>query len=130
MFLCIWAYLRHYINLVILKSLLPPSTLTIPFTSTTITTGEFTTVGPYELNWETQQYKCWIAQPIVFFLLAALQTINVIWFFLLVRIALRYLVKGEQKDERSEDEEEEVPEPVMGNGKAANGKTVEPVAVE
>jgi len=128
MFLCIWAYLRHYINLVILKSLLPPGH--IPFTS--ITTGEFTTVGPYELNWETQQYKCWIAQPIVFFLLAALQIINIIWFFLLVRIATRYLLKGEQKDERSEDEaeEEEMPEPTLANGKPANGKPVEPVAVE
>ncbi|TKA63683.1 hypothetical protein B0A55_10691, partial [Friedmanniomyces simplex] len=129
MFLCIWAYLRHYINLVVLKSLLPPGH--IPYTS--IRTGEFATVGPYELNWETQQYKCLISQPMVFFLLACLQTINIIWFFLLVRIALRYLIKAEQKDERSEDEgeeEEEVPEPRMANGLPANGKVVEPVAVE
>jgi len=42
------------------------------------------------------------------------------------------LIKGEQKDERSEDEaeEEEVPEPRMGNGLAANGGVVKPVAVE
>ncbi|KAK4963588.1 sphingosine N-acyltransferase lag1 [Elasticomyces elasticus] len=128
MFLCIWAYLRHYINLLILKSLLPPGH--IPFTS--IPTGEFATIGPYELNWELQQYKFSISQPIVFFLLASLQTINIIWFFLLVRIALRYLLKGEQKDERSEDEaeDEEMPEPKLANGELANGKPVKAVAVE
>jgi len=128
MFLCIWAYLRHYINLLVLKTLLPPGR--IPYTN--IRTGEFATVGPYELNWELQQYKSSVSQPMVFLLLASLQTINIIWFFLLVRIALRYLIKGEQKDERSEDEaeEEEMPEPRMGNGLTANGNVVKPVAVE
>ncbi|KAK1023028.1 sphingosine N-acyltransferase lag1 [Friedmanniomyces endolithicus] len=128
MFLCIWAYLRHYINLLVLKTLISPGR--IPYTN--IRTGEFATVGPYELNWELQQYKSSVSQPMVFLLLASLQTINIIWFFLLVRIALRYLIKGEQKDERSEDEaeEEEMPEPRMGNGLAANGNVVKPVAVE
>ena len=33
-------------------------------------------IGPYELNWETEQYKCWIAQYITFGLLASLQAEN------------------------------------------------------
>jgi very-long-chain ceramide synthase len=105
-FLCIWAYTRHYLNLVILKSLLPPGELNIPYTSLTLKTGEFTTVGPYKLDWDTQQYKCWISQPIVFFLLAALQAINMFWFFLICRILARYFMTGEEKDERSDDEDE------------------------
>lgn len=119
-FLCVWAYLRHYINLTILASLLPPYTFTynaanvpatlmsfIPANGTALGTGKFATVGPFELNWETQQYKCWISQIITFALLAALQAVNVVWFFLLIRILVRYLFAGEKKDERSEDEGEE-----------------------
>lgn len=99
----IWGYLRHYINLVILKSLLPPGY--VPYTN--IKTGEFATVGPYTLDWETQQYKCWISQPIVFFLLASLQAINIFWYFLIIRILYRIIRSGEKKDDRSDDEEEE-----------------------
>ncbi|WPH01941.1 sphingosine n-acyltransferase lag1 [Acrodontium crateriforme] len=114
-FIGVWAYLRHYINLSILRSLvpavvgkfvnqaLPPSVLP----AGGFHTGEFETVGPFELNWETQQYKCWIAQIITFALLAALQAVNIFWFLLILRILYRFLFKGVQKDERSEDEEEE-----------------------
>ncbi|KAK4632187.1 Sphingosine N-acyltransferase-like protein FUM17 [Fulvia fulva] len=93
MFMVIWAYLRHYLNLRILKSLLPG--------------GEFKTIGPYELNWDTQQYKCWISQVITFPLLAALQAVNIFWFILILRILWRVLSTGEEKDERSDNEEEE-----------------------
>ena len=89
----IWAYLRHYLNLRILKSLLPG--------------GEFRTIGPYELNWDTQQYKCWISQAITFPLLAALQAVNIFWFILILRILYRVLATGEEKDERSDNEEDE-----------------------
>jgi len=61
MFIGIWTYMRHYLNLRILLSIL----------------YEFKTVGPFELNWETQQYKCWISQAISFALLAILQAVNV-----------------------------------------------------
>jgi very-long-chain ceramide synthase len=131
-FMLIWAYLRHYINLVILKSLLPPfeTTLSIPYTNQTfhIRTGEFATVGNYTLDFSMQQYKCWISQLITFGLLAALQAVNMFWFFLICRILLRIALKGVQKDERSEDEEEEEePVAVEGNGSAkpqiaVNGK--------
>ncbi|KAK4505748.1 hypothetical protein PRZ48_003713 [Zasmidium cellare] len=113
MFMFIWAYLRHYINLRIIYSMLPG--------------GEFRTVGPYDLNWDTQQYKCWISQSITFALLAILQAVNLFWFFLIGRILWRFLSTGEEKDERSEDEEDEPEvveqvEPVKMNGYAAAGK--------
>ncbi|KAF2767707.1 longevity assurance proteins LAG1/LAC1 [Teratosphaeria nubilosa] len=122
LFVLIWAYLRHYINLTILKSLLyPPTTFHIPFTNLTLTTGEFATVGPYTLDWETQQYKCWLSQPITFALLAALQLVNMVWFFLILRILARYVFKGVQKDERSEDEEEEEEEREDGEWEKSDG---------
>ena len=93
-----WIYLRHYLNLKILWAVLT----------------EFRTVGPFELNWETQQYKCWISQYITFALLASLQAVNLFWLFLILRILKNYIFTNVKKDERSEDEdseEEEVPVP-------------------
>ncbi|KAJ9150282.1 Sphingosine N-acyltransferase LAG1 [Pleurostoma richardsiae] len=92
--LCIfaWVYLRHYINLLILYSI----------------TTEFRSVGPFELNWETQQYKCWISQVITFGLLAALQVLNLYWLYALFRNAYRFAVLGIRKDDRSDPEESEV----------------------
>lgn len=68
---------------------------------------EFRTVGPFELNWETQQYKCWISQYITFALLASLQAVNLFWLFLILRILANYLFNSVKKDERSDDEDEE-----------------------
>lgn len=90
-FVFVWTYLRHYINLKILWSVLTT----------------FKTVGPYEVNWVTQQYKCYISQPIVFGLLAALQSVNAYWLFLILRIMWRYLVGNGVKDDRSDDEGED-----------------------
>lgn len=130
LFACVWIYLRHYINLCILWA-----TLT-----------EFKTVGPFELNWETQQYKCWISQYITFGLLACLQAVNLFWLYLILRIAKRYVFDSDLDDERSDNEEsEEEPEETKENdsrkalenntGTAKdtpvvliNGKSVEPNA--
>lgn len=90
--ICVWTYLRHYINLKILWSVLT----------------EFKTVGDWELNWDTQQYKCWISQPIVFGLLFALQVLNAYWLFLIIRIVYRFVVGGGVEDERSDDEDDDV----------------------
>lgn len=94
-------------------------------------TNEFRTVGPFELNWETQQYKCWISQYITFALLAVLQLVNLFWFFLILRIGWRFLRASELADERSEYEEDteevlekeglERVEGVEGEGVLANG---------
>ncbi|CAG7967926.1 unnamed protein product [Penicillium salamii] len=91
MFVGWWIYLRHYLNLKILWAVLT----------------EFRTVGPFELNWETQQYKCWISQYITFSLLASLQAVNLFWLFLILRILTNYIFTNVTKDERSDDEEEE-----------------------
>lgn len=91
MFVGWWIYLRHYLNLKILWAVLT----------------EFRTVGPFELNWETQQYKCWISQYITFALLASLQAVNLFWLFLILRILTNYIFTNVTKDERSDDEEEE-----------------------
>lgn len=87
-----WVYLRHVLNLRILYSLLT----------------EFRTVGPYELNWETQQYKCWISNIITFGLLACLQCLNLFWLYFLLCSALRFLSTGDKKDDRSEPDESEI----------------------
>ncbi|PKY03356.1 longevity-assurance protein 1 [Aspergillus campestris IBT 28561] len=95
-FVGMWIYLRHVLNLKILWA-----TLT-----------EFRTVGPFELNWETQQYKCWISQYITFALLASLQAVNLFWLYLILRILKNYILSNVTKDERSDDdteEEEETP---------------------
>ncbi|KKK24721.1 putative ceramide synthase membrane component (LAG1), partial [Aspergillus rambellii] len=86
-----WIYLRHILNLKFLWAVLT----------------EFRTVGPFELNWETQQYKCWISQYITFALLASLQAVNLFWLFLILRILKNYIFSNVKKDERSDDEDEE-----------------------
>ncbi|KOS43075.1 hypothetical protein ACN38_g6033 [Penicillium nordicum] len=106
MFIGWWIYLRHVLNLKILWAVLT----------------EFRTVGPFELNWETQQYKCWISQYITFALLASLQAVNLFWLFLILRILSNYLFTNVTKDERSEDEEEELElEPVNATKGIATG---------
>ena len=89
--MCVWGYLRHFINLKILYSILT----------------EFRTVGPFDLNWDTQQYKCWISQYITFALLASLQAVNLFWWFFICRIAYRFIVFKDADDERSEYEPSE-----------------------
>lgn len=87
-FMCIWGYTRHFLNLKILYSILTT----------------FKTVGPYELNWDTQQYKCWLSQLITFSLLASLQAVNLFWWFFICRIAYRFIVFKDADDDRSEYE--------------------------
>ncbi|KAI9883568.1 MAG: hypothetical protein M1823_004666 [Watsoniomyces obsoletus] len=103
-FIAIWIYLRHYINLHILWA-----TLT-----------EFRTIGPYELNWATEQYKGPLSQVIAFILLASIQALNLFWLFLILRIAKNYVfnnVKADEIDERSEfEDDDEVDGAVVGGG--------------
>ncbi|KAI1375921.1 longevity assurance proteins LAG1/LAC1 [Hypoxylon crocopeplum] len=113
-FMCAWTYLRHYLNLRILYSL---------FT-------EFKTVGPYEMNWETEQYKCGLSFWITLGLLSSLQALNLFWMFFIVRIAYRFVVYNEADDDRSEVEESDVDEPEREKAekqKAIKGKNAETV---
>ncbi|EGX96311.1 ceramide synthase membrane component (LAG1), putative [Cordyceps militaris CM01] len=115
-FVCVWVYLRHYINLQIIVSM---------FT-------EFRTVGPFELNWETQQYKCWISQYITTALLTSLQALNLFWLFYILRIAYRFVRDSNATDDRSDDEDEDttlaedrkLSVPILTiNGEKPNGKS-------
>ncbi|RJE23967.1 Ceramide synthase [Aspergillus sclerotialis] len=110
-FVVMWIYLRHYLNLKILWAILT----------------EFRTVGPFELNWETQQYKCWISQYITFALLASLQAVNLFWLFLILRILKNYLFNSIKKDERSDDEddEEEEEEEQNDTARATGANTIQ-----
>ena len=92
-FVFIWGYCRHFLNLQIIYA----------------TMTKFRTVGPFTLDWEKQQYKCWISQPITLTLLVSLQAVNLFWFFLILRIAKNYVMHDGLKDERSDygSEEEE-----------------------
>ncbi|KAF7540113.1 hypothetical protein G7Z17_g12268 [Cylindrodendrum hubeiense] len=105
LFMGVWIYLRHYINLKIIWSL---------FT-------EFETIGPFEMDWEAGQFKCRLAQVITSTLLSSLQALNLFWLFYISRIAYRFAFQNQLDDDRSEDEDEEeetpMPEP------KANGET-------
>ena len=94
---------------------------------------DFKTVGPFELDWETQQYKCWISQYVTFPLLAMLQALNLFWFFIIMRIAYNIAFKNEKRDVRDDDEDEEQEERERGGGvhelQAANDRAKETAAV-
>jgi len=112
-FMCVWIYLRHYLNLRILLSL---------FT-------EFRTIGPYGIVWETEQYKGFLSFVITLGLLGSLQALNLFWLFFILRIAYRFVVHNVAKDDRSDVEESELEDnaspqkpKVLINGEAtANG---------
>ncbi|KAL9101402.1 MAG: hypothetical protein Q9163_003337 [Psora crenata] len=95
-FVLVWTYLRHYVNIVILYSILTT----------------FRTVGPFELDWETQQYKCSLSQYITFGLLAFLQGINMFWMYFIIKVAWNIAFRHVEKDVRSDDEEDEAEEDV------------------
>jgi acyl-CoA-dependent ceramide synthase len=86
-----WIYTRHYLGLIILKSV----------------ATEFRTVGLWVLDWDKQYYKCWISQYGTFGLLSILQTLDLYWLFLILRIAVRIARGGEQKDDREDDDDED-----------------------
>lgn len=89
-FIFVWIYMRHYLNLGILWSVLT----------------KFKSVGPWELNWETGSYKSGLAQLIAIVLLGSLQAVNLFWLWLILRIAKRYVLTSDAVDERSDDEDE------------------------
>ncbi|TVY65708.1 Sphingosine N-acyltransferase-like protein [Lachnellula suecica] len=106
-FIVAWCYLRHYLNLVILWSEF----------------NEFKTVGPYELNWETGQYKCDLSHYISTALLVALQGLNLFWLYYILRIAYRFLFYNVAEDDRSDNDENELAEEQRLDALAAAGAT-------
>ncbi|KAK5989158.1 Sphingosine N-acyltransferase-like protein FUM17 [Cladobotryum mycophilum] len=117
LFVGVWVYLRHVINIRIIWSI---------FT-------EFKTIGPFEMDWEAEQYKCPLSQVITSGLLSCLQALNLFWLFYILRIAFRFIRDKEATDDRSEDEDEDSEVSVQKtkgkkvpalevNGHALNGK--------
>lgn len=93
-FVVAWIYLRHYLNLRILWSEF----------------NEFKTVGPYELNWETEQFKCELSHVISTILLASLQSLNLFWLWAILRIAHRFVFQKVAEDDRSDNDDDEFAE--------------------
>ena len=91
---------------------------------------DFRTIGPFDLNWVTQQYKCRLSQSITFGLLACLQSINLFWLFFILKIAYNIVFNKQVQDVRSddEDEEENVAETVNGGVERLETKGIEPAA--
>lgn len=111
-FMCVWIYLRHYLNLRIIYSLLT----------------EFRTIGPYEIDWATEQYKGPLSNYITLGLLSSLQALNLFWLFFIIRIAYRFVVHRSATDDRSDEESDgEIEDEKPVNGEAAkpllNGAT-------
>ena len=108
-FVLVWLYLRHYLNIIILYA--------------TLTT--FKTVGSFDLNWDTQQYKCWISQYITFGLLTSLQCLNLFWLYFVLRIAYNMAFKHVVQDDRSDDEDDSTDDEAMVDEKPSEKKTLE-----
>lgn len=110
--MCAWTYLRHYLNLRIIWSLF----------------NDYQTVGPYELNWETEQYKSPLSFWITIALLSSLQALNMFWMFFIIRIAYRFVIYQTAEDDRSEAEESELEE--LEKEKAEKPKAISEKATE
>lgn len=93
-FIAIWTYFRHYLNLVILWSVWTEFKL--------IPEKERSAFLPLQDRWAAPWLRYMIFLPI-----ALLQLLNLFWYFLILRIMFRTLVTGNAADERSDGEEEE-----------------------
>ncbi|KAJ7665528.1 TLC domain-containing protein [Mycena rosella] len=89
-FVCIWTYFRHYLNLVILWSVWTQFDL-IPEHAQQWIPAE----GSYLAPWMKYQ---------VFVPIALLQALNLFWYYLILRIVVRAIVTSKTEDDRSDDE--------------------------
>lgn len=62
-------------------------------------------MGPWLLDWELGYYKSYLAQAVALTLLGGIQALNLFWLWFIIRVAVRFVVKKEAVDERSEGEE-------------------------
>jgi len=89
-FIAIWTYFRHYLNLVMLWSVYKDFDL-IPQSARSF--------SPSKGVWMVWWMKWQIFTPILL-----LQCINLFWYFLIWRILWRVVMNSKLKDERSDDE--------------------------
>jgi len=92
-FTCVWTYTRHYLNFKILWS----------------HWYEFDLISPDKRGWYPSEglWMIWWMKHQMFFALAALQVINIFWYYLIWRILLRAIFSSNLDDDRSDDEGEE-----------------------
>jgi len=93
LFIMIWTYFRHYLNLRILWSVWYEFDL-IPESSKAWKAVD----GTYLAHWMRYQ---------VFLPLVLLQLLNLFWYYLMMRILVKGIITRKVDDERSEDEDEE-----------------------
>ncbi|KIJ70047.1 hypothetical protein HYDPIDRAFT_121394 [Hydnomerulius pinastri MD-312] len=91
-FLCVWTYFRHYLNIVMLWSIWT----------------EFDLIPEASRFWapETGAWMVWWMKYQIFIPVLLLQILNLFWYFLICRIALRSMNPATMTDERSDDEDD------------------------
>ncbi|KAK7061805.1 TLC domain-containing protein [Favolaschia claudopus] len=89
-FVFVWSYFRHYLNLVILWSVWTQYDLIPQFARRWVWSE-----GVYLVPWMKYQ---------IFIPILLLQFINLFWYFLILRILVRTILTAETDDDRSDDE--------------------------
>ncbi|TEB35652.1 longevity assurance proteins LAG1 LAC1 [Coprinellus micaceus] len=97
-FIGVWSYFRHYLNLKILWSVWFDCYKLVPAWTKTWDWN----AGVYMVSW---------LPPLVFLSIAALQVLNLFWYWLMLRILVRAIITKTADDERSEDEDDGEDEP-------------------
>jgi len=95
-FVLIWTYLRHYLNLYMLYSVY----------------YDFDLIPQWARRWSPEE-GVWMVSWMrwqIFIPMFLLQLVNLFWYFLILRIMYRALTKKELADERSDDEDDGEPE--------------------
>jgi len=88
-FVCVWSYFRHYLNLRIIVSVW----------------SEFSLMPEISKQWKREDglWMVWWMQYQVLAPIILLQLVNIFWYFLIWRVLFRALFQSELEDERSED---------------------------
>ncbi|KAF8335050.1 longevity assurance proteins LAG1/LAC1 [Cantharellus anzutake] len=92
-FICVWSYLRHYLNIIILWSV---------WTQFDLIPDQAKRFTPRDGVWMVWWMKYQIFIPILL-----LQLVNIFWYFLIWRVLFRALFQKKLADERSDDEDED-----------------------
>jgi len=91
-FVCVWTYLRHYLNIVILWSV---------WTQFDLVPEHAKSFAPRDGVW-----MAWWMRYQIFIPIFLLQLVNLFWYVLIWRVLIRALFFKKLADERSDDEDE------------------------
>jgi len=95
-FVVVWSYFRHYLNLIIIKS----------------TWSEFHLMPDASKQWKPEAgvWMAWWMQYQVLVPIVLLQMVNLFWYALILRIFYRAIFQSTLVDERSDDEDDNIKE--------------------